>query len=482
MLARLEQSLHLNQLATFVLFDQVSEKSLIAGMIESLNWLVSVLGGMSLLAAGLNLISVIESRRFARRRREQLPPEFPPEAKAVVVVPCRGAVTGFRRNCQALLDQDHPNFELLFVVENEQDTAVRIIRNLMQEHRLTRMGLVFSGPAEHCSQKVHQMRTALRHLPGNARVVAFVDSDLLVRRHWLRWLCGRLVEPGVVATTGGVWSVPRKESLFSNLQCSISNSLASWFGPKCTPGLWGSWAVRVERLESAGLSQAWSTAFSERWAAEQALRLNGERIQFEPRSMGVRQVATDARDLRRTLLRWWRGFQVSKPGASRCLGLAAAALQFGFWGMLLGSLGGLVSGQGVRWGWMACVLSVYFLNVLAGIVRGQLGKQYAEDSRFNRIARRWDCWAWPLNAAAMLAADLGARLQPRVRWLDLVYRVERAGLVSLIGRKRLQPELDESELERAERNFGVIRSAESAPPHGAAVPEPSSPLIRRKAG
>lgn len=482
MLARLGQSLHLNQLASSVLFDQVSEKSLIAGMSEILNWLVPVLGGLSLLAAGLNLISVIESRRFARRRRDQLPPEFPPELKAVVVIPCRGAVPGFRWNCQALLEQDHPNFELLFVAENEQDSAVRIIRNLMQEHRLTRMGLVFSGPAEQCSQKVHQLRTALRHLPGNARVVAFVDSDLLVRRQWLRWLSGRLFEPGVAATTGGVWSVPRKESLWSNLQCSVSNQLASWFGPKYAPGLWGSWAVRVDRLEPAGLSQVWATAFSEKWAAEQALCLNGERVLFEPRSMGVRQVETDARGLRRTLRRWWRGFQVSKPVASLGLGLASVAIQLGFWGLLLGSIGSLVFGEGLRWGWLVTAVVTYCLNVMAGIVRGQLGKQYAEDSRFNRIARRWDCWAWPINSAAIVAAELAARLQKRVRWFDLVYRVEGSGQVSLIGRKRMQPLLDEMEQERPERSWGVIRHAESAPPHGTAVPEPSSPVVRRKAG
>jgi len=461
------------------LFDQVSEKSLVAGMIENFSWLLPVLGGIALLAAGLNLLIVIESRRFVRRRRDQLPPELPPEFKAVVIVPCRGAVPGFRRHCQALLEQEHPNFELLFVAEHEQDSAVRVIRNLMQEHRLTRIGLVFSGPAEHCSQKVHQMRTALRHLPGNARVVAFVDSDLLVRRQWLRWLCGRLYEPGVAAVTGAVWSVPRKESLFSNLQCSISNSLASWFGAKSAPGLWGSWAVRVDRLESSGLNQAWATAFSEKWVAEQALCLNGERILFEPRSMGVRQVETDARGLRRTLNRWWRSFQGSKPVVSYWVGFAFALMQIGFWGLLAGGLASLVSAGGVRWGWLVGAGLIYTLNVMAGIVRGQLGKQYAEDSRFNRIARRWDCWAWPISAAFNSAAEIGARFQTRVRWVDLVYRVDNSGRVRLIGRKRLQPLSDELEAEREDRNWGVIRSVEAAPPHGATAP---APVVRRKAG
>ncbi|MFN9750541.1 MAG: hypothetical protein ACK57U_04050 [Planctomycetota bacterium] len=49
----------------------------------------------------------------------------------------------------------------------------------------------------------------------------------------------------------------------------------------------------------------------------------------------------------------------------------------------------------------------------------------------------------------------------------------------MIGRNRLQPLSDEVEFERDERSWGVIRSVEGAPPHGAAVPEP---VVRRKAG
>lgn len=477
MLALLERPLNPDQLTTSCFFDQFCGKSLISGMIESVSWLVSGLGGMALLAAGLNLLNVVESRRCARRRRDQMPPELPPELKAVVVVPCRGAVPGLRRNCQALLEQDHPNFEVLFVVEHEQDSAVRIIRNLMQEHRSTRIGLVFSGPAEQCSQKVHQLRTAVRHLPANARVVAFVDSDLLVRNQWLRWLCGRLYEPGVVAVTGGVWSIPRKESLFNNLHCSISNAVASCFGTKRVPGLWGSWAVRIDRLESSGLMQVWATAFSESWTADQALRLSGGRILFEPRSVGVRQIETDGRGLRRSLIRWWRSFQVTKPTPSRVLLAASAALQTGFWGLLVASLAAVASGSGVDWSWLGLAGLIYGLNALAGIVRGQMGKLFAEDSRFHRIARRWDCWAWPITAAVMLLAALVALGQSRVRWLDLVYRVDGSGRVALIGKRQAQP--FEQEPESDERTWGVIRRAEVAPPHGAAVPEPSP---RRRAG
>ncbi len=321
---------------------------------------------------------------------------------------------------------------------------------------------------------MHQLRVALEHLPVNTRVVAFVDSDLLVRPQWLRWLCGRLYEPGIAAATGGVWSVPRKQSLWNNVQGSVSNSIATWFGSKRAPGIWGSWAVRLDRLEAAGVKQVWATAFSEAWSAHRALCLNGERVIFEPRSTGVRTVETNGAGLRRSLVRWFRSYQAAYPIQSWGFLVAGLLTQLGFWSLLfsgLANLGG-VDGAGV-WSLVAAAL-LYTLTVFTGIIRGQLGKLFADDSRFNRAARRWDCWGWPINSGLIVLADVLARLGSRVRWLDLVYRVDASGRVSLLGRKRLRPLEDEVAAETGERGRTMVRQVVTAPPHGEPVPEPVS--------
>lgn len=460
-------------------FDQLSLESLISGMQGTFEFLLGFFAWAGLVLMLLGLASVLEGRRYARRRRDQFPPEISRESKAVILIPCRGLAFNFRQHCQTLLEQDHPNFELLFVVENEQDEAIGTIRNLMQEYRMTRMGLVFSGPAEDCSQKVHQLRVGLKHLPNNAKVVAFIDSDLQVKAHWLRWLCGRLEEPGVAAATGAVWAVPRKQSLVNNLHCSISNSVASLYGPKFAPGLWGSWAIRVDRLEESRVAQVWNTAFSETWAAQAALFLNGEQIRFEPRSIGVRTVQTDWRALRQALVRWFKSHQPCFPTASRLLLLAGLMMQAGFWFAISKGVMSFTTQPFNSFVYLALAGAIYGTSVLTGLVRGQLGKLYAADSRFNRMARRWDCWAWPINSALIVIGNLASRMVNRVRWQDLVYRLDGLGRLSLVGRKRVRSAADSLEGEQVERMWGVVRSAEAAPPHGETAP---GVTIRRKAG
>lgn len=344
---------------------------------------------------------------------------------------------------------------------------------------MTRIGLVTSGPAEHCSQKVHQLRVALAHLPLNTKIVAFVDSDLLVKPHWLRWLCGRLEEPGVAAATGGVWAVPRKQSMVNNLYCSMNNALASLFGPKFAPGLWGSWAARVDRLESSRISQIWANAFSDTWSAQSALCLNGEKILFEPRSIGIRTIQTNGRGVRQSLVRWFKSHRPWNPVASAMLLAGNLMMQLGFWSSLIRG------GVGIQSDWLSGGLHlalaglIYGVSVLTGLIRGQLGKLHAADSRFNRAARRWDCWAWPINSAFLVLGDLASRVFNRVRWSDLVYRVDHLGRMIQIGRKRIAAEVDCSETEQPEKTWGVVRSPDAAPPHGEAV---RSTVTRRRAG
>ena len=464
--------------STRVFFDQLRLESLISGMQGTFEFLLGIFAWAGLVLALLGLASVLEGRRYARRRRDQFPPDISRESKAVILIPCRGLAFNFRQHCQTLLEQDHPNFELLFVVENEQDEAVGTIRNLMQEYRMTRMGLVFSGPAEHCSQKVHQLRTGLKHLPNNAKIIAFVDSDLQVKAHWLRWLCGRLEEPGVAAVTGAVWAVPRKQSLVNNLYCSISNSVASLYGPKFAPGLWGSWAVKVDRLEASRVAQVWNNSFSETWSAQAALCLNGEQIRFEPRSVGVRTVQTDWRAFRQTLVRWFKSHQPCFPTASRLLLFTVMMTQAGFWFAVVKGAMTLTTEPFSSFVHLAVAGAIYGTSVLTGMVRGQLGKLHAADSRFNRMARRWDCWAWPINSALIVIGNLASRVVNRVRWQDLVYRLDSLGRFSLVGRKRVRSAADSLEAEQGERTWGVVRSAEAAPPHGETAP---GITVRRKA-
>jgi hypothetical protein len=45
-----------------------------------------------------------------------------------LIVPCKGNDLGLEANLRALVEQDHRNYETVFGVESEQDSAVPVMR------------------------------------------------------------------------------------------------------------------------------------------------------------------------------------------------------------------------------------------------------------------------------------------------------------------------------------------------------------------
>lgn len=429
-------------------------------------------GGLNLilLAAGLwsclqalgYLAQVIEARRFARRRRDQIPTDLPHNPRVTVVIPCRGLELNFRNHCQALVDQDHPNYELLFVVEDEHDPATAVIRHLMQENRFRRIALVYSGPAHSGSQKSHQLRVGLAHLSANTQIVAFANADLQFSRSWLRWLVCRLDDDRLGAVTGGVWMLPRHQTIWNSLACSMHNSLAACMTPKFSPGLWGSWAMRLDRVRELGLDQVWASAFSDTWSASEALQINGLRIAYEPRSIGIKTVSTSARGLRRSALRWFRSARPRWGWALAGLDGSNGIVLFAMAGSLIQALGS-DEPIGLRIGLAAQALMIYGLGVLAGLVRAQLAKIHTPQAREHKRSLVWDCLAWPLTGLALLLASIGSRRVSRLHWGRIVYRLAANGQPTIVGRKIFSGAVS------AEPSFRILTPAQPIPPSGDAV-------------
>src|SRR5947207_4363924 len=90
----------------------------------------------------------IEYLRFFRSEVAKAHADFAPFV--TVVAPCRGLDTGLERNLQALIEQDYPRYEIIFVVDDKQDDAVRIIEDVSSE-ALKGTKLVIAPNANACS-------------------------------------------------------------------------------------------------------------------------------------------------------------------------------------------------------------------------------------------------------------------------------------------------------------------------------------------
>jgi hypothetical protein len=87
-----------------------------------------------------------------------------------IIVPCKGVPKNFGKNLEGFLILDYPEFEVLYVTENENDPATPVIREITGRHPNAR--LVFAGLSTACAQKNLNLLAGVREA-GNAEVFVF---------------------------------------------------------------------------------------------------------------------------------------------------------------------------------------------------------------------------------------------------------------------------------------------------------------------
>jgi cellulose synthase/poly-beta-1,6-N-acetylglucosamine synthase-like glycosyltransferase len=86
-------------------------------------------------------------------------------------------------NVRALLRQEYPKYEVIFVVESRSDPAYPVIRRALDQEREVPAVILEAGRARACGQKVHNLLVALEYLETRGEegekpeVYAFTDSD-----------------------------------------------------------------------------------------------------------------------------------------------------------------------------------------------------------------------------------------------------------------------------------------------------------------
>jgi ceramide glucosyltransferase len=152
----------------------------------------SLAGG--LLSAGVlwalqlgTLLSTIRRRAPALARPGSPDRALPPIS---VLKPLKGSDAELRENLGALLEQDYPEYEVLFAVEDPDDPAVAVARAVMREHPERRTSLHIGGRRVGMNPKVSN----LVPLAMRARYELFLISDADVRppRDYLKTLAREL--------------------------------------------------------------------------------------------------------------------------------------------------------------------------------------------------------------------------------------------------------------------------------------------------
>lgn len=140
---------------------------------------------LAAIATAWTLLGVASVAVVTRRKRLPCPGEVMPPV--TVLKPLSGVDPCLEDNLESFFVQDHPDYELVFGVEDPKDPAVPILRALMARHPETRAKLVIHSISGGVNPKVRNLRGMIGHAQFDRVVVS--DSNIRVPPHYLSELC-----------------------------------------------------------------------------------------------------------------------------------------------------------------------------------------------------------------------------------------------------------------------------------------------------
>ncbi len=242
----------------------------------------------------LGLVPLLLTARFKRRlpelvERKRQPTGSPP---VVAILPCKGLDPGFRENILALVEQDYPALELVFVVATEDDPAFYALQGIIQEvstdNPQLNMKLLVAGISSDRAQKLNNQLAALDQLSDQTKVLVFVDSDIRPDRGFIGRLVAPLSEPGVGGTTGYRWYHPPRPTVGSLLRSTWNAGALPFLVDSKRNFAWGgAMAIRREIFERANIAEAWQNAVSDDMTFTLGVRGSGLELRFVPTCIAV---------------------------------------------------------------------------------------------------------------------------------------------------------------------------------------------------
>lgn len=163
--------------------------------------------GITLFIVAFNTAWVVYLVVVLRRARRL--PALNSLEKTAVFLCLRGADPNLSSCLDRLMAQDHPNFEVMIVVDSIDDPAWPIVQAAVEQYGKERLRV---WPLENrrttCGLKNSSLVQLLDQLNPSHKVIAFADADLESHPTWLRELVAPLADPNVGLTFGNRWFLP----------------------------------------------------------------------------------------------------------------------------------------------------------------------------------------------------------------------------------------------------------------------------------
>jgi cellulose synthase/poly-beta-1,6-N-acetylglucosamine synthase-like glycosyltransferase len=375
-------------------------------------------------ADGIRFLSLTRSRRSSPRR------SYTPFA--AVVIPCKGVDAGFEANLDRYLNQDYPDYQVVFVVATSADLAYQNLRQRLEApvasgvNRKPQTSLVLAGVAEGRGEKVNNLLRGIEAVDQVTQVLVFADIDAAPSPDWLRSLVAPLANSQITVNTGFRWYLPG-EGFVSRLRAAWDTSIATMLGDHDRNFVWGgSMAIRVADFHKLRIADRyWANTVSDDYAVTRAVREAGGTIAFEPRCLVASREESSAREF----FRWsTRQIIITRVYAAHLWKLGLATYLFYCGTLTLGLT--VLAMPGATPYQRTAVAGTLLAVLLLGAGKGYIRTVVARELFAAEIGSRGSCY-WllsPLVPWIMLGNFVVAGFTRRIEWrgteYDLVSRDE----------------------------------------------------------
>jgi len=357
---------------------------------------------------------------------------------AAVLIPCKGLEAGFDANLDRFLNQDYPDYQVVFSVASANDSAYRRLHERLQaraassENRQPRTSLVVAGAPEGKGEKVNNLLRGVQEADQAAQVMVFADIDASPSRDWLRSLVAPLENSQITVSTGYRWYLPGK-GFASRLRAAWDTSIATMLGDHDHNFAWGgSMAIRTADFHKLRIAeQYWASTVSDDLALTRAVREAGGKIAFEPRCL----VASREESNLWGFFRWsTRQIILTRVYSPRIwgLGLAASLFNCGTFALGLVAFAMPSATPSQRFAVAIILAGVLVLGACKGYIRTLVARELFPKEIGSRGACYWQLS--PLIAWITLGDFMVSSFTRRIEWRGTVYELVSPDQVGILRR------------------------------------------------
>lgn len=264
----------------------------------------------SLTYVGFSIYRVAKFGKRAAPRDVELPP-------VTILKPVCGLDAGLYENLRSFCMQDYPDYQVVFSVSKADDTAVPVVRRIIEEFPGNDIDLVIDSHLIGSNRKISNIANGYKQARHDLLVIA--DSDMRVSAGYLRDIAGAFGDENVGAVTCLYKGRPARPDLASRLGSAFINE---WFLPsvlvatafrKINFCFGATMAVRRGILERIGGFPVLATVLADDYMLGKLVSNLGYRIELSPYVVENIVSEKDIKALFHHELRWARTVNSVQP-------------------------------------------------------------------------------------------------------------------------------------------------------------------------